>query len=166
MDTRHPQVPVLWFQCDGEIADLITLMNYCGIRTVNSCQDNRYNRGTVRRVWVEILGEDLLRFLSILDRPGEVDELDSLSHRMATEWNPDSQEDLWDFRENRAWHYLANVSRSDGELVPLTISIRFPYTDLPEVVTRLRAAAMELDGRIIRRPSDESPDQEESNSEP
>ena len=41
MDTTHPQVPVLWFTCDEELADLITLMNYCGIRTILSCQDNR-----------------------------------------------------------------------------------------------------------------------------
>ena len=47
MDTIHAQVPVLWFTCDEEIADLITLMNYCGIRTINSCQDNRLNRGHV-----------------------------------------------------------------------------------------------------------------------
>jgi hypothetical protein len=28
MDTIHAQVPVLWFTCDEEIADLVTLMNY------------------------------------------------------------------------------------------------------------------------------------------
>ena len=47
MDTIHAQVPVLWFTCDEEIADLITLVNYCGIRTINSCQDNRLSRGHV-----------------------------------------------------------------------------------------------------------------------
>ena len=144
MDTLHPQVPVLWFTCDEEIADLITLMNYCGIRTVNSCQDNRLNRGAVRRIWVEILGEDLLRFLAMLDRPDEVSELESLSHRMATEFNPDNQADLEAFREDRAWHYKADVSRENGDLLPLTISIRFPYTDLPEVVARLRTAARDM----------------------
>jgi len=45
---------VLWFKTDEEIADLITLMNYCGVPTLLSCQDNRYNRGTVRRIWVDI----------------------------------------------------------------------------------------------------------------
>ena len=149
---------MLWFQCDEEIADLITLMNYCGIRTVNSCQDNRYSRGTVRRVWAEIAGEDLLPFLSMLNRADETGELDSLSHRMATEYNPDDPHDLEAFRENRAWHYQANVDRIDGELVPLKISIRFPYTDLPEVVARLRTAASEIAGVAPRQPHDEPPE--------
>jgi hypothetical protein len=37
---------VLWLTSDEDIADLITLMNYRGVRTINSCQDNRYHRGT------------------------------------------------------------------------------------------------------------------------
>ena len=37
---------MLWLTSDEDIADLITLMNYRGVRTINSCQDNRYNRGT------------------------------------------------------------------------------------------------------------------------
>jgi hypothetical protein len=117
-------------------------MNYCGIQTVNSCQDNRLNRGEVPRVWVEILGEHLLLLLSMLDRPDEVSDLDSLSHRMATEFKPDNQNDLWNFSENRKWHYRADVSRKNGQLVPLLVSIRFPHADLPEVVARLRAAGL------------------------
>ena len=151
MDTTHPQVPVLWFTCDEELADLITLMNYCGIRTILSCQDNRSNRGMVRRVWVEIPGENLLSFLAMLDRPDEVSDPESLSHRMATEVDTDDWEA---FREDRAWHYTADVDRTDGELEPLKISIRFPYTDLPEVVTRLRSAAREIAGFP---PDDEQP---------
>lgn len=112
-------------------------------------------------MWVEILGEDLLRFLAMLERPDEVSDLESLSHRTATEKDPD---DWGPFRDNRAWHYEAGVHRADGQLVPLTISIRFPHTDLPVVVERLRVAAMELGGRTIRRPSDDSADQDESNS--
>lgn len=154
---------MLWFECDEEIADLITLMNYCGIRTVNSCQDNRGNRGMARRVWVEILAEDLLRFLSMLERHDEIGDPESLSQRTTGELYPDDRED---YDENRAWHYKAHVSRYDGELKPLTISIRFPYTDLPEVVERLREAARELDGRTIQRPSDEGPDQGDSNGQP
>lgn len=143
MDTIHAQVPVLWFTCDEEIADLITLMNYCGIRTINSCQDNRLNRGHVPRVRVEILAENLLSFLSMLDRPDEVSDLESISHRMATEFNP---ADRADFQEDRAWHYRTSVDRKRGQLAPLMISIRFPCTDLPEVVTQLRTAARELTG--------------------
>ena len=38
MDADHLQVPVLDFQCDEEFAELITLMNQCGIQTLLSCQ--------------------------------------------------------------------------------------------------------------------------------
>ena len=144
LETRHPQVPLFYYTVDEEIADLIPIMNYCGIRTVNSCQHNNYNRGTVRRVWVEIFGEDLLPFLTMLDNPDEVSDEDSLSHSSATEFNPDNWEDLEHFRENRDWHYRAGVARKDGQLLPLSISIRFPRTDLDEVVARLRQVAKEI----------------------
>jgi hypothetical protein len=89
METRHPQVPVLDFECDEEIAELITLMNNLEIETLLSCQDNDGRRGTVRRVWVEIYAEDLLPFLELLNRPDEaIDDPESLSGRMVNEWVP------------------------------------------------------------------------------
>jgi hypothetical protein len=157
--TTHPQVPMFYYTCDEEIADLISIMNYCGIHTVNSCQDNRYNRGNVPRVWVEVLGECLLRFVSMLDQPDEAEDLESLSRRMAPEPHPDQ-----DYEENRAWHHKPLIHRVDGELVPLTMSIRFPATDLPEVVKRLRAAAMELDGRTVIQAAEEEPLSPESSA--
>jgi hypothetical protein len=151
MDTRHPQVPVLWFKCDEEISELITLINRCGATTANSCQDNGGGRGAVRRVWVEIFGERLLPLLGLLDRPEETGNRESLSNRIAFDWEPD---DWQAFREDRSWHYTATVERTGGELMPLRISIRFPYTDLPEVVARLRSAAREIAGY---QPDDEQP---------
>jgi hypothetical protein len=50
--------------------------------------------------------------------------------------------------------------------MPLEISIRFPYTDLPEVVERLRAAARELTDAAPGQSPDESPDHGESNGRP
>jgi hypothetical protein len=150
---------MFYYTCDEEIADLISIMNYCGIHTVNSCQDNRYNRGNVPRVWVEVLGECLLRFVSMLDQPDEAEDLESLSRRMAPEPHPDQ-----DYEENRAWHHKPLIHRVDGELVPLTMSIRFPATDLPEVVKRLRAAAMELDGRTVIQAAEEEPLSPESSA--
>ena len=144
LKTTHPQVPLFYYTCDEDIADLISIMNYCGIHTINSCQDNRLNHGNVPRVWVEILGQDLMRFLAMLDRPGEADETESISRRMMPEPRPDP-----DYQENRAWHHKPLIQRVDGMLAPLTMSIRFPATDLPEVVARLQAAAMELDGRVV-----------------
>ncbi len=37
------------------------------------------------------------------------------------------------------------------------MSIRFPATDLPEVVARLQAAAMKLDGRVATQTAAGSP---------
>ena len=167
MDTRHPQVPVLGFECDEEIADVILLMNNLGIETTMSCQDSNGGRGVARRIWVEIFPEGLLPFLSMLDQAGEAGELDSLSHRIAPRYSPRDPLEREAFDENRAWHYTVHVGRyDDGELEPPTIGIWFPYTDLPEVVERLREAARELDGRTIQRPSGDSPGHNESNSQP
>jgi hypothetical protein len=149
-ETTHPQVPMFYYTCDEKIADLISIMNYCGIHTVNSCQDNSYTRGTVPRVWVEIIGECLPAFLAMLDQPDEAAAAESLSRRMETSRYPDQ-----DYEDNRAWHYKFVVQRVDGELVRPTMSIRFPATDLPDVVARLRAAAMKLDGRAGTRQSRE-----------
>jgi hypothetical protein len=44
------------------------------------------------------------------------------------------------------WHYDASVQRERRQLMPLTISIRFPHTDLAEVTARLRSAAREIAG--------------------
>jgi hypothetical protein len=143
MPPRHPQVPVLDFLCDEEIAELIALMNRCGITTLLSCQDSNLTRGTVRRVRVQIFGQQLLPFLGLLDRPEEISDLESLSNRI----EPADEPDDWEaFRENRCWHYGALVKRLRGELVALEISVDFPYTDLAEVVARLRTAAREIAG--------------------
>ncbi len=157
-ETIHPQVPMFYYTCDEKIADLISIMNYCEIHTVNSCQDNRLNRGNVPRVWVEIRAEGLIRFLAMLDRPDEADDVESLSRRMAPERYPDQ-----DYEDNRAWHHKPVIQRVNGMLAPLTMSIRFPDTDLPEVVARLRTAAMELDGRVVTQAAADSPSPESGN---
>jgi hypothetical protein len=166
--TTHPQVPMFYYTCDEEIADLISIMNYCGIHTVNSCQDNRRNKGRVPRVWVQIIAECLHPFLGILDRPEEASEIDSLSNRMATEHYPDTSDDPWDridFQDNRAWHYEALAERINGQLATPTISIRFPATDLPAVIKRLQETAMRLDGKTYPQSPDDSPDQDESSTQ-
>lgn len=151
---------MFYYTCDEEIADLISIMNYCGIHTVNSCQDNRYNRGNVPRVWVEIHGQDLMPFLAMLDRQDETGDLESLSNRMVPAHYPDDPHARGDFEENRAWHYRPVIQRANGQLALPTMSIRFPATDLPEVVARLRAAAKELDGRVVTQTASGSPSPE------
>ena len=143
MTSGHRQRPVdgLGFAVDEDIVRLIGLMNACGVETVMSCQDNNGYRGSVRRIWVEMFAEDLEPFLALLDRPGEVEaDLESLSNRIAAEYEPPGWEA---FREDRAWHYAANVGRLDGVLLPLTVGVRFPFTDLGEVVRRLEMAHLD-----------------------
>jgi hypothetical protein len=136
----HPQVSVSLpgreAEVDEEIADLIIAMNAAGIDTILSCQDNNAGRGTARRVWVYIFAGQLLRFLEILNRPGELEDWESLSCRSAPEFEP---RDWQEYRDNRCWHYAMQVERVDGELCYPTVSIRFPYADLGEVVARLLA---------------------------
>jgi hypothetical protein len=98
---------------------------------------------------VEIPAECLLPLLAILNHQDETTELESLSNRMVPAHYPDDPYERGDFEEDRAWHYKAQVQRVNGELAPPTMSIRFPATDLPEVVARLQAAAKGLDGRTV-----------------
>ena len=96
LPTTSPPGADVYYTCDEELADLISIMNYCGIHTVNSCQDNHNNKGNVPRVWVQIIAECLHPFLGILDRPEEASEVDSLSNRMATEHYPETSDGPWD----------------------------------------------------------------------
>lgn len=147
LTTTHPQVTIFVMapapegaraiEVDEELAQLITVMNAAGFQTLLSCQDNDRGRGNVRRVWVEIFADDLPRLLAILNRPEEVDDYESLSCRIASEYEP---EDWADYRANRCWHYDLEVGRFDGEIEDLGVSVRFLYSDLDEVVSRLRAA--------------------------
>lgn len=136
--TIHAQIPCLDFGCDEDLAELLTLMNQAGIITIMSCQDSNAGIGNVRRAWVSIHDWSLADFLAILNDPSELEDMDSLSNRMATEFGPATG---WEeFRSNRAWHYSKCVSRIDGEIYSDDVDIRFPFTDLPEVVRRLREA--------------------------
>lgn len=135
---EHPQVRLdgLGIICDAEIAGLIRAMNEADVPTVMSCQDNNGGRGAVRRVWVAIETGDLEWLLSVLHRPGEAEDLESLSNRVAPEYEPDEWEP---FREDRAWRYDLFVGRVEGRLDVL-VSVRFPFTDVDEVIRRLGAA--------------------------
>lgn len=169
LTTTHPQVPLFYYTVDEEIADLIAIMNYCGIHTTNSCQHNNRNLGKVPRVWVEIIGDCLYPFLGMLDRPEEASDVDSLSNRMATEHYPGARDDPWDridFDDNRAWHYEALIQRINSQLAHPTISIRFPATDRPLVVKRLQGAVMQHDGKTYPQPPDEDHNQDGPASKP
>lgn len=126
--------------CDEDIAGLIAAMWAAGVRTYSSCQDNAWCdgviRGTVRRVYVSIVAEDVVRFLILLNRAGEATaDMESLSNRMAPEYEPHPG---WRaFRDDRAWWYAAHVARINDTLQVPVITIRFPYTDVGEIVRRL-----------------------------
>lgn len=136
----HPQAVIRLngedVRVDEELAALITLMNAAGIATIMSCQDNDRGRGTVRRAWVDVYADELPALLAILNDPAELEDTESLSNRMAAEFVPD--DDYEDFAEDRQWHYDIDVPRIDGELRDPAVAVRFPWTDVPEVVSRLR----------------------------
>jgi hypothetical protein len=137
----HRQVPVpgRGFRCDEEIVPLIAALNNLGVATLNSCQYNNRGRGTARRVWVQIPAADLSYLFDLLDRPAETADVESLSARIAPYYEPD---DWKEYRADRCWHYDLHPGRGDdGQLLPVTVSVRFPYTDLAEVTARLAAAA-------------------------
>jgi len=106
-------------EVDSEIAELISLLNQAGIRTIMSCQDDNQGRGTVRRVWVDIYAKAVKQLLEILDEPAELGNMESLSNRMAPELVPDEDyEDGLAFLADRRWHYDFGVARTEGALRP------------------------------------------------
>src|SRR5450755_2427428 len=146
----HPQTRIRICHCgikgcpehievDQDIAELLTVMNKAGVHTTLSCQDSNLGIGTVRRVWIQIYADCLHGLLARLDKPAELDDLESLSCRMAPEFYPDGDTEA--FNADRAWHYRIGVSRQDGEIIADAVDIRFPFTDMPEVIERLRLYA-------------------------
>src|SRR5260221_8028662 len=94
--TEHPQTRIRIdgedVDVDADIAGLIVAMNEAGIWTFLSCQDNNAGRGSVRRVWVHIAIHQIEDLINLVTSPGELDDLESLSSRIATEYLPDDGE--------------------------------------------------------------------------
>lgn len=140
----HPQVRLrgLGIEVDTEIVPLIRLLHWAEIFTFMSCQDNNHSPrqccGTARRVWVDVAAEDIEHLLNALNRPGELADPESLSARMVPTADCPGDHEYW---QDRAWHIdLTPMFRADdGYIFPPGISVRFPYTDLAEVCTRLRS---------------------------
>ncbi len=147
--TIHPQVRITWAATDAEvdedIADLILACWRNGIHTTMSCQDSTDRPGEgPRRVWVEFPAPDAERFLSIVadryDNDGE-----SEYNRTVGDW---TDEDWESYQRERAWRFDASVSDlsaptegpDEGQRRTRHVSVRFPITDLEEVVRRLTDA--------------------------
>ncbi len=158
MTIGHPQHPQVRIEHDGfsaevdeGIADLLLNLWRLEFFTFNSCQDN------FGKVWIEFADAiNAGEFLSIA--AGEFDEdIDSLYNRVVDGWQPDEEADYEDFRDNRAWLYKVmahdlnvrievdeeNHEISDTSVGPpaiyLSVSVRFPRSDLPEVERRILA---------------------------
>jgi hypothetical protein len=147
MTTTHPQVTVQVgdqkADVDEELAPLIEALWVLGLDSWLSCQDCGPQSGTEddRRIWIEMPMRDAEGFINIVaERPS--DEIESLYNRIAWEWEPDDWET---HRRNRAWHYAAlPCALPEFGVIEIGISIRFPYTDLPEVLERLYLAILNL----------------------
>jgi len=132
-------------EVDQAIADMISFMNRLGVPTTNSCQDDwgdvPRGAGVARRVWICTWTWALPNLIALLDEPAELDDLDSLSNRIAPERVPFKDFFDDDFDLNRRWIYSIRVHRMDGTAVPDRLDIRMPVTDIDEVVRRLRMVA-------------------------
>jgi hypothetical protein len=141
--TLHPQVHIEWdgeeAEVDEGIAPLILAIWKNRLWTMNSCQDN------FGRVWVEMPASDAEQFLNIAAGPVDPD-LESLHNRVTGEWVPEG--DWESFRRDRAWRYDVhpeNLARPEDEPnIQFSVSIRFSFGDLPEVIRRLEASATKI----------------------
>jgi hypothetical protein len=141
--TKHRQVRVELhgelIDVDEEIAPLLKRIWDLGIETLNSCQEQD------GRTWIEFASvNDIKDFLSslMLDDSGEHHDLYSFRNRVFRTREPN---DDWEaFRRDVAWHYGINVTDlnvgDDTADIMICPVVRFPASDLPEVMRRLQSA--------------------------
>jgi hypothetical protein len=150
MNTEHKQVLVkhdlISLEVDEGIAPLFERLLKLNIKTLNSCEDNVPSGW----MWVEFLSAyQAERFLNIIAKYSG--ETKSLYNRIRQGWSLDDGKNNWD--ENNFWKYSAHPNDygiestveddcvietfTGSHLLRLSISIRFPRTDLPEVLENL-----------------------------
>jgi len=142
-DIEHPQVMAEFdFHIAEAIAEMILLMNRLGVPTTGSRQDDHGDgprrAGAARRAWVCTWTWALPNLIALLEKQCELNDLESLSNRIAPERVPFKDFFDDDFDRNRKWHYTIRVHRTDGCAVPDRLDIRMPLGDVDEVVRRLR----------------------------
>jgi hypothetical protein len=156
----HREVHVKWVHREADIdEDIAELVLECwknGIDTLFSCQGDP-SESPVRRAWVAFPHSDLERFLGVAVGPYDPDwSLDSiynraLGHVAPPDGNEPSLEGWQAWHGACGWDYSVHVRDAfdpdepvDAEDPPpwiqTAISVRFPFTDLDEVVRRLREA--------------------------
>lgn len=150
MNTEHKQVLVkhdlISLEVDEGIAPLFERLLKLNIKTLNSCEDNVPSGW----MWVEFLSAyQAERFLNIIAKYSG--ETKSLYNRIRQGWSLDDGKNNWD--ENNFWKYSAHPNDygidstveedcvietfTGSHLFKFSISIRFPRTDLPEVLENL-----------------------------
>lgn len=148
MNTEHKQVLVkhdlISLVVDEGIAPLFERLLRLNIKTLNSCEDNVPSGW----IWIEFLSAyQAERFLNIVAKYSG--ETKSLYNKICQSWSVGANN--WD--DENFWKYTANptdygVEKSIEEdcvvetfknpgLIRLAISIRFPKTDLAEVLENL-----------------------------
>jgi hypothetical protein len=130
---------------DEEIAPLIEEIWKTGIETTNSCQENRPGIA-----WIGFLTAlDAADFLDAV--AGEYsDEIGSLYNRIRKEWDEGDGETIgwWEY-DARPWDASVNqwkVSEAEIDEAPVdspefvfAVSVRFPKSDMPYLIERMRA---------------------------
>jgi hypothetical protein len=135
--TIHPQVRVrangMDARVDAGIADLIRECWRADVDTYMSCENQGKRDGSPCDVaWLQLHGADAERLIGIVgasdlldgdDRQGEL--FSRIHGTLGAE-----RETHWSY--GAAWHHIAGQPR-------VFVSIRFPVTDMPLIVERLRA---------------------------
>lgn len=147
---RHPTVLLRIgeqeAEIDVEIAPLIEQIWTAGIETTNSCQENQPGMA-----WIEFLTAiDAADFLNAV--AGEYsNEFDSLYNRIAHGWEPLASRPVgwceyslhpWDASVEQKWvneDEIDEAPTGPPEFV-FSVSVRFPRTDIPLLIERMRAS--------------------------
>ena len=129
-------------EIDEGIVELIQLLWDLGIKTDNSCQENRPGV-----MWVSILGSDVERFLTIIASKREEDlETEDPPSSIYGRIRDPAFEGSWDYQvclkdsaekyDEESYTYYEGKSK-----VIMYVSIRFPVSDYGEILDRLREFA-------------------------
>lgn len=144
---EHVMVPVEWkggaVPIDAGIAPLIQELWKAGLFTMNSCEENRPGW-----MWIEFLDVNAAEgFLDIVAR--YEDHMDSLYNRIRQAWSPTEGElqGEWEYDAHPSDWAVEETEVEDGYIeeccdgpsqFTFSLSIRFPRSDFPVLLERMR----------------------------
>lgn len=141
---NHKQVLVkhdlLSLEVDEGIAPLIERLLKLNIKTLNSCEDNVPSGW----MWVEFFSAyQAERFFDIVAK--YEDKIDSLYNRIRQGWHSDDKKNFWKYDVIPNDYGIESIIEDNclietfkgSSMFKLSISVRFPRTDLPQILENL-----------------------------